>query len=459
MGKPVERPHKQSALREFEAVPDLEFREQHTLAADETENGTNLAWLQLLWDHRRLLRKVAVRALLLSTIVAFLIPRKFESSVSIMPPDSLNGSSVGMLAAMAAKASPQLAAMAGNLLGTKSTGALFADLLHSRTVQDHIVERFHLQKVYWAKYQEDARKQLDKRTSIAEDRKSGVITLELTDSSPERARDMAQAYVEELNNLLAQVSTSSARRERIFIEQRLTAVKADLEDAEKQFSVFASKNTALDIKEQTKAMVTSAAELQGQLIAAQSQLRGLEQIYTENNVRVRSLHAQVGELERQLQKIGGTDAPLTNDDKQQAELYPSIRKLPLLGVEWADLYRRAKIQETVYELLNQQYELARIQEAKEIPTVNVIDPANYPEKKSFPPRLLIIVLLTTMSVVGAATLLLLSEEWNRLSASDPRRIMAQGIGGVLAARLKRIAKWRVIARFRKTRPLDPLQDN
>jgi uncharacterized protein involved in exopolysaccharide biosynthesis len=454
----VERLHKQSALREFEAVPDLEFPDQHTLAEDETGKRANLAWLQVLWDHRRLLRTVALRALLLSTIVAFLIPRKFESSVSIMPPDSLNGSNVSMLAAMAAKASPQLASMAGNLLGTKSTGALFADLLHSRTVQDHIVERFQLQKVYWAKYREDAREKLDKRTSIAEDRKSGVITLQLTDSSPQRARDMAGAYVEELNNLLAQVSTSSARRERIFIEQRLTAVKADLEDAEKQFSVFASKNTALDIKEQTKAMVTSAAELQGQLIAAQSQLQGLEQIYTQNNVRVRSLRAQVGELERQLQKIGGSDAPLTNDE-QQAELYPSIRKLPLLGVEWADLYRRTKVQETVYELLNQQYELARIQEAKEIPTVNVIDPANYPEKKSFPPRLLMIVLLTTMSVVGAVAVLLLSEEWNRLSASDPRKIMAQSIGGMLTVRLKRIAKWRVIARFRKPRSLDSLQDN
>jgi capsular polysaccharide biosynthesis protein len=339
-----------SALREFEAVPDLEFSDQRTLAADDTENLTSLAWLEVLWNHRHLLRKVAIRALLVSTIVVFLIPRKFESSVSIMPPDSLNGSNVSMLAAIAAKASPQLASMAGNLLGTKSTGALFAGLLQSRTVQDHIVERFQLQKVYWARYKEDARKTLDKRTSIAEDRKSGVITLQLADSSPQRARDMAQAYVEELNNLVAQVSTSSARRERIFIEQRLTAVKADLEDAEKQFSVFASKNAALDIKEQTKAMVTSAAELQGRLIAAQSQLQGLEQIYTQNNVRVRSLHAQVAELQRQLQKIGGSDTPLTNDDQQQAELYPSIRKLPLLGVEWADLYRRAKIQETVYEI-------------------------------------------------------------------------------------------------------------
>ena len=132
--------------------------------------------------------------------------------------------------------------------------------------------------------------------------------------------------------------------------------------------------------------------LQGQLIAAESELQGLQQIYTTGNVRVRSLRARVNELQRQLDRISGTDASLASDGADSPpNSYPSIRKLPLLGVEWAELYRRTKIQETVYELLNQQYELTRIQEAKEIPTIRVIDPANLPEKKSWPPRLLIIM--------------------------------------------------------------------
>ena len=258
----------------------------------------------------------------------------------------------------------------------KTSGALFVDLVHSRTVQDHVVDRLNLQKVYWARYKQDARKVLDSRTEVNEDRKSGVISIGVTDRKPQRARKITQAYVEELDHLVSQVSTSSARRERIFIEQRMGTVKNDLEDAERQFSAFASKNTVLDIKEQAKAMVEAAAVLQGQLIAAQSELQGLEQIYTPNNVRVRALKARVGEIQRQLEKFGGTDASLTQDNtaSSQDEIYPSIRKLPLLGVQWADLYRRMKIQETVYELLNQQYELTRIQEAKEIPTIRVIDP-------------------------------------------------------------------------------------
>src|SRR5262249_41051548 len=158
---------------------------------------------------------------------------------------------------------------------------------------------------------------------------------------------------------------------------------------------FASKNTTLDIKEQAKAEVETGAVLQGQLIAAESELQGLKQIYTENNVRVRSAQARIAELRQQLEKFGGTDASLDTDSSGSSQnLYPSIRKLPLLGVTWADLYRQVKIQETIYELLNQQYELTRIQEAKEIPTIRIIDPANFPEKKSWPPRLLIILIFT-----------------------------------------------------------------
>jgi len=271
------------------------------------------------------------------------------------------------------------------------------------------------------------------------------------DQSPQRARDIAQAYVEELNRLLSQVSTSSARRERIFIEQRLTAVKSDLEDAEKQFGAFASKNSTLDIKEQTKAMVESAGVLQGQLIAAESELQSLEQIYTSNNVRVRSLQARVDELKRQLQKIEGTDASLVSTGVSSAgisgaarsdEMYPPIRKLPLLGVEWADLYRRMKIQETVYELLNQQYELARIQEAKEIPTVNVVDPANVPERKSSPHRLVIILALTLLSVAGVAMWIVGSERWERIDPEDSRKMFAESV-------------WRTAA-YRKTALLSKL---
>jgi capsule polysaccharide export protein KpsE/RkpR len=255
-----------------------------------------------------------------------------------------------------------------------------------------------------------------------------VISIQVTDTSPQRARDVAEAYVEELDRLLSQVSTSSARRERIFIEQRLATVKADLEDAEREFSAFASKNTALDIKEQAKAEVAAAAVLQGQLIAAQSELQGLQQIYTTSNVRVRSLGARVAELQRQLDRIAGTDASLSAQSADSPrDSYPSIRKLPLLGVEWANLYRKTKIQETVYELLNQQYELTRMQEAKEIPTIRVIDPANLPEKKSWPPRLLIIMTITASALFVTTIWIVGSNHWENIDRRSPGKIFVMHV--------------------------------
>jgi capsule polysaccharide export protein KpsE/RkpR len=439
----VESLRQNTVIHEIDPATEIEFLSPAPAEPrpDQPARDT-LATIELLWEKRRLVYRVAIWALVLSTVVAFLIPTRYESTVSIMPPESMNGSGT-MLAALATKASPELAALAGGLLGTKaSTGPLFVSLFRSQSVQDRVVDRLDLQKVYWDRYKQDARKKLNGRTDVDEDRKSGVITLTVKDSSPQRAHDIAQVYVEELNRLVARVSTSSARRERIFIEQRIVTVQGDLEDAEKQFGAFASKNTTLDIKEQTKAMVESAAVLQGELIAAQSELRSLEQMYSDSNVRVRALRARVDELNRQVQSMRGSDSSLASDAAIPDQLYPAIRKLPLLGVEWADLYRRMKIQEKVYELLNEQYEMARIQEAKEIPTVNVVDPANLPEKKSFPPRLLIIALLTILSVAGAVAWIFGSKRIQSLEPDDARRQLAMRTGEGLSRIGDRIANLR-----------------
>jgi uncharacterized protein involved in exopolysaccharide biosynthesis len=247
---------------------------------------------------------------------------------------------------------------------------------------------------------------------------------------------MGQAYVEELNRLVADLSTSSARRERVFLEGRLQAVSQDLEAAEKDFSQFASKNTAIDVKEQGKAMVEAAAMLQGQLIAAQSQYEGLREIYTDDNSRVRTVKARINELQRQLEKLGGKGESATTISSQSGDsMYPSIRKLPLLGVTYADLYRRTKIQETVLETLTKEYEMAKVQEVKEIPTVKVLDVAQIPDKKSFPPRLLLIFLGTALGLTVAVVWVFGSEMWHDTDASDPRKLFAQEVLSTVSAGL------------------------
>src|SRR5262249_37486225 len=156
-----------------------------------------------------------------------------------------------------------------------------------------LIEKFQLKKVYHDRKIEDARDELANHTDVTEERKSGIITLTVTDHDPKRAAAIAQEYVEQLNRLVALLSTSAARRERIFLEGRLEEVRHNLESAEQNFSDFASRNTAVDIPAQARAMVQAAAALQGELIAAQAELSGLQQIYTENNSRVRAAQARV----------------------------------------------------------------------------------------------------------------------------------------------------------------------
>ena len=184
-------------------------------------------------------------------------------------------------------------------------------------------------------------------------------------------------------------------------------------------------------------MIEAAATLEGESIGAQTELRGLKQIYTDNNVRVRTTQARVDELQRQLQRIGGKSASTMNANAQDDNsLYPSIRTLPLLGVGYADLYRTTKVQEAVFETLTQEYELAKVEEAKETPSVKAIDLPDVPGKKSFPPRLLIIAVGTIFAFLGAMVWIDGKGRWDGTAAEDPRKALAEEILNSFRGRLR-----------------------
>ena len=400
--------------------------------------------LRLLWEQRPFLLRWTGIGLVVSLLLAFLIPTRYEATTQLMPPDGQSGAGMAMLSAFAGKAGAGLGGIAGDLMGLKNSGALFVGVMNSRTVQDRIIDQFNLKRVYRDSKMEDARKSLAEHTRIGEDRKSGIITITVIDHSPERAAEMSRAYATELDRVVADVSTSSARRERVFLEERLRAVKTDLDQASKDFSQFASKNAAIDITAQGKAMVEAAALLQGQLISAESELQGLEAIYTDQNIRVRSLRARIGELRSQLQKLGGEKESATTPAGNTAASsdsgsYPTIRKLPLLGVTYFDLYRKTKIQETVFELLTQQYELAKVEEAKEIPSVKILDVAVVPTKKSFPPRGLITIFGAALFFAGACAWILAKRSYEAIDPQDPGKILAEEVATTVRTRVVIIA--------------------
>jgi uncharacterized protein involved in exopolysaccharide biosynthesis len=397
----------------------------------------------LLWHHRRLLMRVSAIALVLSLAVAFLIPKRYKSVARIMPPDQSNSGAM-MLAALAGR-SPGLSALgtlAGGFLGAHSTTALFTDLLRSGTVSNHLIDRFDLQRIYYKRYRIDTAKRLAHNTSITDDKKSGVITIEVTDRDPARARDLAQAYLDELNRLVTATNASTAHRERVFIEDRLHTVEGDLERAQLALGDFASRNSTIDIKEQTRAMVDAGARVQGELLVAQSGLESQRQIYGDGNIRVRESQARIATLQRELETLAGTSNPLpgggtglANVSEGKGELYPQLRQIPRLAVPYSDLYRRVKVQETVFELLTQQYELARIEEVKDVPIISVIDPPGIPEKKSFPPRLLLTLLLTSACLATTSLFILSKDHWSNIDPQDPLKALGLDIFSTLRARV------------------------
>jgi capsule polysaccharide export protein KpsE/RkpR len=453
----------------LEEIPQQQIRLQQT-RLHEIRLHDRQVWqaerLRLLWDRRRLLGRAAAFGFVTSALLAFLIPRSYISTTQLMPPDTQSNSSLAMMASMAAKGAGGLGSMAADLLGLNNTGALFVGILRSDTAQVRLVEQFGLQKVYGAALEQDARAVLDQRTIISEDRKSGIISISVTDHSPQRAADLAKAYVDQLNSLIAELSISSAHRERVFLEERLKVAKQDLDDASNQLAQFSSQNSAVDVQTMGKAALEAAGRVAGELIAAQSQLEGLRQVYSDKNPRVRSLDGRVAELRKQLEKLDGSNAtsalldvtgfdrtgldrtgspermaPLVNslsndtrandaheNDTHENDMpYPSLRNLPLLGVKYADYYRRAKIQETVYELLTEQYELTKIQEVKETPTVKVLDRPKVAQRKSSPPRMLITLLGTFLTLCATVVWVVGSVKWSAGDSQDPRRILAQEV--------------------------------
>jgi uncharacterized protein involved in exopolysaccharide biosynthesis len=413
---------------------------------------------ELLWRERRYLFKCTFWALAIVSAIAFLLPNHYTATTRLMPPDYGGGSNMAMtLPALSDQGGGGVGimGMASRLLGMNTSGELLIGVIQSQSVQDRVIKKLNLMHVYSDKYIEDGRKDLAGHTSLTSDSKTGMIIISVTDRVPARASEIANAYVAELNQALAEVNTSSAHRERMFLEQRLLQIKDQSESDAKEFALFASQNGAVDIPDQAKSMVAAGAELQSQLIVAQAELKGLQQIYTINNARVRSAKARVDELQSQVNRFGGKNVnPATDSLLNHDELYPSVRQLPLLGVKYLDLYRRSKVDDAVFELLTKEYEIAKIQEAREIPAAQVLDPAQVPGKKSSPHRLIIMLAGCFAGLMFSSALLIGRLVWNSTDECDPRRRLLLDIFSACRSRIHRVP---IISRFNNASRDEPYQ--
>lgn len=375
-----------------------------------------IRFLRFCWVGRKMVFGILVTGILFSLLYALLLPNIYTSTTTLMPPDSASSNS--NLMSLLSSAGPA-ASLGGTALGLKTPGAVFVGILGSRTVQESLVKQFDLVHHYKKRLIQDACRRLTADTVIRDDTKSGIITISVQADSPMLASKIAHAYVTELDRVVNNNSTSAARRERIFLEERLKEIKKDLDDSATSLSQFSAKNKTIDIPSQGKAMVEAGFKLQDQMIAARSQLAALQQSYSEDNVRIRAARARIAELQREIDKVmGSPEGPAINANGAE---YPSISELPALGLTYFDLERRMSVEEALWIALTKQYEAAKVQEAKEIPTVRVLDAANVPERKSSPARTQIVILGAMLSVLVACISVIAMSAWNKLDAQDERK--------------------------------------
>src|SRR5215470_2706670 len=194
----------------MDRVTEIRTPAEYSGPSDIESEPVRIVWLRLLWLEHRFLLRAGIAGLALSIVVSLLLPVRYESQTRLMPPDQGGGSGLAMLAALASKGGGEsssssssdspfsggLSRVATDFLGLKTTGALLTDILHGPTVQDTLIQKFDLRNRYHARYWKTARQVLDSQTTIKEDRKSGVISIAVSDRDPHVAQQMAEAYVQ-----------------------------------------------------------------------------------------------------------------------------------------------------------------------------------------------------------------------------------------------------------------------
>ena len=330
---------------------------------------------------------------LLALAIAFVLPQWFTSRTSILPPQQQSSVATTALAQLGA-----LSGLAGAVTGAKSPTDQYVALLRSTTLSDHIIDAFDLMRIYDAKYREEARKELARNVRVTAGRKDGLISIEVDDTQAKRAADMANRYVEELRRLSSQLVLTEAQQRRGFFESQLKDTRGRLTAA--QLALQSSGFSEAALRADARASAEGYARLAAQATAAEVRLQTLRRNLADSTPEVQQAVSTLTALRAQLGRLEGPNAVSANQD-------------------YVAKYRELKYQETLFELLARQYELARLDESREGALIQVVDEAKPAERKSWPKRGLLAVAATLAAFMGIVMFLIAGHAWRR-ATQDPQ---------------------------------------
>lgn len=356
--------------------------------------------LVVLAKHKLLIAGMTSSVAVLAVIVSLLLSNVYTGVARIMPPQQ-SQSTAAMLLGQGG-----LAGMAANSLGIKSPNDMYVGMLKSRTVADNIIGRFQLQNLYQRDTMVETRRVLANNTTIVAG-KDGLIAVEFDDEDPQRAADVANAYVEELQKLTLSLAITEAAQRRLFFERQLRQTKEDLSEAEVAMKVMQERTGLIKLDDQGRAIIEAVAALRGQIAAKEVELRAMRAFATEQN----------SEYVRAQQQLVGLRAELTKLERAQVagggDILLPTGKVPEAGLDYLRKFREVKYHETIFELLAKQFEIAKIDEAKEAAVIQVLDQAIAPDRKSKPKRALIVIVFTLIAAVASVLLAFVREAYER----------------------------------------------
>lgn len=399
-----------------DAVPTSPASGEQLPQMETDQEGDEISLLDLALvaaDHLRLLVLGPLAVGVTALGISFLVAPTFTAKTLIMPPQQQQSAAVAALQNLGA-----LAGAAGAAAGVKSPSDQYVALLQSTTVEDRLIERFKLMDVYEEKYRSEARKELEKNTRISAGKKDNLITIEVDDRDPQRAADLANAYVEELKRLTDRLALTEAQQRRQFFEKQLAQTKNRLVRAQQALQGTGFNEGAM--RAEPKAAAESFAKLRAEVTAAEVRVQAMRGYLTETAPEYRQAQNALLALRAQLSRMEGSDAVAEKGD-------------------YVSRFREFKYQETLFDLLVRQLEAARLDESREGAVIQVVDLAAPPERKSKPRRAMVAVVATL-----AAGFALLLWVFVRRTLRNARQdaVSAQKLG-MLSAALRRSVWLRV----------------
>jgi len=343
--------------------------------------GDILNVLIVLLKRKTMILGITIGVGLLATIVSFLLPPIYRGETRIIPPQQGRQD-------MASQMLGQLGGAAGLLgatIAVKTPNEMYVEILKSRTILDRIIDKYKLMESYRKKYREDARKKLLKVFKAKEEKKSGIIILSVEDRDPKKAAEMANAFVQELKSVVGGLAVTEAAQKRLFFEEQLRGTKASLFRAEEEVKAFQQETGAMQIDAQARAVIEGIAGLRARIASQEVQLKVLRSYATAQNPDLQKIEEEVQGLRTELGKLE------SNEGKGHDPLMPTGRMVAV-GTEYLRKLRDRKYYEIMFELLSKQYELARLDEARDAVVIQIVDPAVPPDKKVKPNRPLLVFL-------------------------------------------------------------------